>query len=44
MVNRVEKIIGLAEKDRVGREPEPQVVFFYALGSFKEEHIDARNI
>ena len=28
-VNRVEKIIGSAEKNRVGREPEPQV-FFYA--------------
>jgi hypothetical protein len=27
-VNRVEKIIGSAEKNRVGREPEPQVVFF----------------
>ena len=26
----VEKIIGSAEKNRVGREPEPQV-FFYAL-------------
>ena len=30
MVNRVEKIIGSAEKNRVGREPEPQVFFFYA--------------
>ena len=28
-VNRFEKIRGLAEKNRVGREPEPQV-FFYA--------------
>jgi hypothetical protein len=28
MVNRVEKIIGSAEKNRVGREPEPQVFFF----------------
>jgi hypothetical protein len=27
-VNRVEKIIGSAEKNRVGREPEPQVFFF----------------
>jgi hypothetical protein len=26
--NRVEKIIGSAEKNRVGREPEPQVFFF----------------
>jgi hypothetical protein len=27
-VNRVEKTIGSAEKNRVGQEPEPQVVFF----------------
>jgi hypothetical protein len=27
-VNRVKKIIGSAEKNRVGREPEPQVFFF----------------
>jgi hypothetical protein len=26
-VNRVEKIIGLAEKNKVGREPELQVFF-----------------
>ena len=29
--NHAEKIIGSAEKNRVGREPEPQVFFFYAL-------------
>jgi hypothetical protein len=27
MVNRIEKIIGSAEKNRVGRELEPQVFF-----------------
>jgi hypothetical protein len=27
-VNRVEKIIGSAEKNRVGRETEPRVFFF----------------
>ena len=32
-VNRVEKIIGSAENNRVGREPEPQV-FFLRLGNF----------
>jgi hypothetical protein len=30
MVLVVEKIIGSVEKNRVGREPEPQVFFFYA--------------
>ena len=28
-----EKIIESAEKNRVGREPEPQVFYFYALKS-----------
>jgi hypothetical protein len=33
MINRVEKIIGSAEKNRVGREPEPQVFFLGGLKS-----------
>ena len=40
MVNRVEKIIGSAEKNRVGREPEPQVFFLHLI--IKASYFDSR--